>query len=127
MFTRWKREREIRLVLKRLAKQRVVTILQAGNVWVIEHAVSEKDDDVAAALRTCHMRGWVEVLEEAVPEAEFNPNNPPRPPIGGVAPLYRLTASGWNALNRSHAWVISTFVVVSGTFIATLIRIATGA
>ena len=51
-------ERQVRQTLRRLARQRVAFILQPENVWVVERAVSEDEGkDVAAALRTCQLRG----------------------------------------------------------------------
>jgi hypothetical protein len=67
MLTDWKREHFIRSVLKKLSRQRVAVLLQPGDVWVIEKAVNVDDDDVKEALRTCHMRGWVEPLSNSVP------------------------------------------------------------
>jgi hypothetical protein len=61
-------ERLINKTLRRLAKQRVTMILQPGNVWVIEYAVSEgESSDISAALRTCHLWGWVAPEMNAVP------------------------------------------------------------
>ncbi len=80
MFTHWRREWRIRTTLRALARQRVALILQPGNAWVIENAVSDQDDDTASATRTCFMRGWVEPLADAVPTGKLGPGGelPPR-------------------------------------------------
>lgn len=126
MFDEWRRERFIRKTLRRLSQQRVALILQPGNVWVIEKAVTEgKNEKVAAALRTCDLRGWVKVLQDAVPRGELTLEGklPEGLPISGVAPIYKLTEAGWNVIHRSHEWVFATFVVVAITLIATILGI----
>jgi hypothetical protein len=113
MLTDWKRERFIRSVLRKLSRQRVASILQPGNVWVIEKAVSG-DDGVEEALRTCHMRGWTEPLADSVPKGALTPQGtlPPMDKLySGHGPLYRLTDAGWNVVHQSHEWVVLTYVV----------------
>src|ERR1051325_8216678 len=95
MFEDFRRERFIRKTLRRLARQRVRLVVPLGhpptNVWVAEHAVQEETDDgIAAAIRTCHMRGWVELLHDAVPRAQLGPDG--RPPQGwqGTSPCIAL-------------------------------------
>jgi len=116
MFDEWHRERFIRKTLRRLSQQRVVGIRQPDNILEgeglrIEKAVSEGEGDkVVAALRTCSLRGWVEVYTDAVP-------------LLGVAPVYKLTSAGWNVIHRSHEWVVATFVIVAITLIATILSI----
>ncbi len=124
MFDEWHRERFIRKTLRRLSQQRVALVLQPGNVWVIEKAVSESEE-VVAALRTCNLRGWVEVHSNAVPRGELTPEGklPEGLPMSGVAPVYKLTEAGWNVIHRSHEWVVATFVVVTITLIATILGI----
>ena len=118
----WKRERSVRKVLRRLSRQRVDLILQPGNVWVVNHGVTEADD-VSEALRTCHMRGWVEPMSNAIPQGKLTPDG--RLPEGemftGIAPMYRLTEAGWNAIHRLHTWVVVTCVVALITLIATVV------
>ena len=94
-------------------------ILQPGDAWVVGKAVSEGEgQEVAAALRTCHLRGWVEIQSNAVPHV-----NPGSLRIEGVAPIYKLTEAGWNVIHRSHEWVVATFIVVTVTLIATILGI----
>jgi len=73
-------EQFILSVLRKLARQRVALILQPGNVWVIEKAI-QRNDDVDEALRTCHLRGWVEPIENAIPKIRLGPDGllPPGP------------------------------------------------
>ena len=54
MFDRF--ERTIRRTLRKLAKQRIRMVLQPGNAWVIDRAITH-DDDTQAALLTGQMRG----------------------------------------------------------------------
>src|SRR3990172_10363930 len=120
MIDGWMRERKIRSVLRRLARQRVVGVFQPGNIWVIELS-PVVDEEVEAALRTCQLRGWVEILEKAMPKGRLTPNGklPPGKLFDGVEPVYRLTESGWNVINRTHTWIVVTCVVAVATLIAT--------
>jgi hypothetical protein len=115
----WRRERQIRRTLKTLSQQPVVRIFQPGDVWVMERAISEDDEGVAEALRTCHLRGWVEMVQDAIPQARFETDPQSLAPTRR-APLYRLTDAGWAQIRRTHAWVIATFVVALVTLIATI-------
>jgi hypothetical protein len=126
MFDGWHRERFIRKTLRRLSQQRVALVLQPGNVWVVEKAVSEGESkEVVAALRTCSLRGWVEIQSNAVPRAKLTPEGrlPEGLPISGIAPVYKLTEAGWNVIHRSHEWVVATFIVVTITLVATILSI----
>jgi hypothetical protein len=104
-------EKEIQQTLKRLSKQRVAFVLQPGNVWIIDNVIedSEKAD---AALKTCHMRGWVEPIEKSLPRGKLTPdqNLPAGNMFTDAGPLYRLTEAGWSVINRTHGW--SVFAVV---------------
>ena len=86
-----KRERFIKKVLKELSRQRVEGILPDG-VWVVNSAVTE-EEDVVAAVRTCHMRGWVEPLCNAIPHGQLTAEGklPQGGRFSGTAPVYRLT------------------------------------
>ena len=121
-FSEWQKERFIRKTLKRISRQRVAAILQPGNVWLVEKS-PHIDEKMEAALRTCHLRGWVEPLADAVPKGEVTKKGdlPDRP--YGVGPIYRLTEAGWNALNRIYGWVIATWLIAFVTLITTMISI----
>ena len=98
-----KREYSIYRTLKALSKQRVALILQPGNVWVIEKAIPDSETK-EENLRTCHLRGWVEPIVNAIPKGKLAPDG--SLPSGDIfteqTPLYRLTDSGWNAIHRTH-------------------------
>jgi hypothetical protein len=66
LFPGWRRERLISRVLKQLARSRVVGIVQPNNVWIVENALISDSEEIEAALRTCYMRGWIDLLEEKV-------------------------------------------------------------
>ena len=106
LFVGWKREWLIRRVLKKLSRQRVVGILQPGNVWVIEKTlIANQNEDIEAALRTCFMRGWIDVMEENVRHGSPLPDGSvPKPPFQSVGPTWKLTDSGWAAIQRAHEW-----------------------
>jgi hypothetical protein len=117
------REMFIRSVLRRLAKQRVAMILQPGNVWVIEKALAE-DDHVDEALRTCYLRGWIEVLDNAVPTGTLKPDGTlPEQCVTHIKPMYRLTDSGWTVIHGTHAWIVMTWLTALATLIASIIGI----
>lgn len=98
-----KREYSIYRTLKALSKQRVVLILQPGNVWVIEKSLSNSHEQ-EENLRTCYMRGWVEPIENAIPKGKLLPDGslPSSNIFTEHGPLYKLTDSGWNAIHRTH-------------------------
>lgn len=105
-------EYKIYRLLKKLSRQRAVVILQPGNVPVIEKAVSETEEN-DWIFYTCLMRGWIEVLQENVPTGALTPKG--ELPSGEIFTknknTYRLTDSGWAAINRSHQWVIFTALI----------------
>lgn len=107
MLTNWRREWAIRRVLGRLARQRVAIVLQPGNLWVIENAV-EDTKDVDAALKTCFMRGWVEPLTNSIPKGSLNKDGtlPAGELFKSAGPVWKLTDSGWAAINRAHEWTL---------------------
>lgn len=120
-FENFRRERNVRRVLRALARQRVAVILQPGDVWVIENAPSNlplQDE----ALRTGLMRGWVEVLHDAVPSGSLGPDGrlPEGPPFQSRATIFRLTEAGWLVIHRTQFWVLATFVVALASLIATM-------
>lgn len=95
-------------------------MLQPGNVWVIEYAVPD-DEETDALLKTCYMRGWVEPLENSVPKGKLQPNGslPDGPIFQSQGPVWKLTDSGWSAINRSHQLVLlGLFLSLMGVLIA---------
>jgi hypothetical protein len=107
-------------VLRKLARQRVGLVLQPGNVWVIEFAVRD-DEQTDALLKTCYMRGWVEPLENSVPKGKLAADG--SLPTGNVfqssGPVWKLTDSGWSAINRTHQLaILSLFLSLLGVLLA---------
>jgi len=116
-----KRERFIRKVLKSISKQRVALILQPGNVFVIEKApVSEPG--LEEALRTCHMRGWIEPICNAIPKGKLTKDCklPDGDLFTEIGPYYRLTEAGWSVIRRTHLWVVTTCLIALATLIGTI-------
>lgn len=107
-----KREYSIYRTLKALSKQRVALILQPGNVWVIEKAIPNSETK-EENLRTCHLRGWVEPIENAIPKGKLAPDGslPSDDIFTEQAPLYRLTDSGWNAIHRTHVITLLSIIL----------------
>lgn len=121
MLESFRREWKIRKTLKQLQQQTVGMILRPGNVWVIEKAI-KIDRDTEAALATCLMRGWVEVLEHAVPNTELPPDlDVSELSWNKVTAIYRLTGAGWNAIHRTQGWIVATFLVALLSVIVTVI------
>jgi hypothetical protein len=120
-----KRERSVRKVLRRLSRQRVEVILQPGNVWVVNHGVTE-EDDVSEALRTCHIRGWVEPMSNAIPQGRLTADGklPEGDMFSGSAPVYRLTEAGWSVIHRSHTMAVVTCVVALMALLAAAASLA---
>jgi len=69
------------------------------------------------------MRGWIDVLEDAVPKGEWNAQGMPdlQRSFKRTEPLFRLTDSGWAVINRVQTWLIATFVVSVIAVVATLV------
>ena len=110
VFTAFKRGRRIRQVLRPLAGQRVVAVLQPGDVWLIENAPNLPGKE---AITTCLMRGWVEVLQDAVLKSQLCPDGLPDryEAIKGNDTVYRITDSGCAVINRTHTCSLATFAV----------------
>lgn len=120
MLSNYRREWQIRKILKRASKQRVAVVLQPGNVWVIENAL-EHTDETDAALKTCYMRGWVEILENSVPRGQLTKEGtlPEGQLFNSSSPIWKLTDSGWAAINRVHEWtLIGVFLAAISTLVA---------
>jgi hypothetical protein len=125
-LTTRQRERAIKRALRKIAQQRVATILQPGNVLVIECAPTQLEAS-AEILHTCHLRGWLEVIDHAVPTTTLSADgripeaflrNPER------RPSYRLTEAGWHVINGTHIWLVATFWVSFAALIAAALAIA---
>jgi hypothetical protein len=119
LFTGLKREWIIRRVLNKLSRQRVVGILQPGNVWIIEKGVIT-NEETGAALRTRFMRGWIDVMENNVRHGSPLPDGTiSKPWFQSVGPTWKLTDSGWAAIQRTHEWeLIGILIAALSAFLA---------
>lgn len=125
MFEDLRRERDVRRALRAIARQRVALVLQPGNFPVVE--CSPPDEEwFDVGVRTCHIRGWVEVLYEGMPTGalRMEGSSPVFPAQMSPKTHYRLTEGGWTVLNRSHGWVIATFTVALMSLVAGVASVA---
>lgn len=123
MFSNYRREWQIRKALRKASMQRVALVLQPGNVWVIENAL-EHTEETDAALKTCYMRGWVEILENSVPTGQLTKegNLPQGQLFNSSSPIWKLTDSGWAAINRIHEWaLIGVFLAAVSILVAVVL------
>ena len=74
------------------------------------------------ALRTCHMRGWIEPICNAIPKGKLTKNGllPKGDIFTQVGPYYRLTEAGWSVIRRTHFWIIITCVIAFATLVGTI-------
>lgn len=116
-----KNERFIRKVLKSLSRQRVALILQPGNVFVVEK-VPASQPGFEEALRTCHMRGWIETICNAIPKGKLTEDGrlPEGDLVTEIGPYYRLTEAGWAVIRQTHLWVVTTCLIALATLIGTI-------
>ncbi|WP_417510484.1 hypothetical protein [Methylophaga sp.] len=113
-------EIKIHRVLKKLARQRVAMILEPGHVPVIERAIS-RDEQTNALLLTAEIRGWVEVLHENLPTGKITEegNINQSQPFDSLQNHYKLTDSGWAAIQRRHQLsLLSLGVALLGIYVA---------
>jgi hypothetical protein len=125
MFDTFRDERQVRRALKALSRQRVAMVLQPGNVQVVE--LSPPDEEwFELGVRTCLIRGWVEVLHENLPTGavRLDGRTPVMPSQMAPKTHYRLTEGGWAVLTRSHGWVLATFLVSSLGLLAAVASLA---
>lgn len=124
MFDR--REARIRRTLRHLSRQRIALTLpnpSGGHpIWVIEMTPArsqENDDD----LHSCLLRGWVEVLLDAVPTDQLKPDGSlPDQPLGQQnGTIYRLTDSGWSVVRGTHAVSVAALYVAIFSLTVTVI------
>ena len=121
----WRRERRVRWVLKRLAHQRVIRILNPGSFWLVEKSLPT-GDGIQESLRTCHLRGWVEPISPVgIPHIEVTSDGelPSDLAPSHVDPIYRVTDAGWNQIHNMYGWILATFAVAFLTFCATIVSL----
>ena len=122
MLTNLQRERFIRRILRKLGRQRVAVVLQPGNIWVVEKAV-EDTVETDAALKTCHIRGWVEPLENAIPKGKLSPDGKlPENLFEGIGPTYKLTSAGWSVIYRSYQLALLALLISATSLLISAIR-----
>lgn len=124
IYESWRRERVIRRVLRGIARQRVLRVMQPGNAWLVERALTV-DEEVEGALRTCFLRGWVEpISNDPIPHGDaFRVGAATGPLFDGARVIYRLTDSGWNVINNVQAWVVATFVISVASLFASVVGV----
>ena len=107
-----RREFSIYKTLRFLARQRIAVILQPGNVWVVEKAMPDTEQN-QENIQTCLIRGWLEVFQESVPTGKLTEELklPSGNIFDGKKAIYRLTDSGWNAIHRSHVLLILSLIL----------------
>ena len=87
-------------------------------MWVIDQAVEDTPEN-DAALKTCYIRGWVEVLENSIPKGKVNPDGSLSEGslFSGTGPLYKVTDSGWAVVHHTQLWTLVAVVVSALSFI----------
>lgn len=119
-------ERRIRRTLRRLARQRAALILQPGNVWVVERALTDDSETTHADLATCQMRGWIEVLHDAVPKGAVNPDGSLSQPVfHGTKTIWRLTSAGWSVVQGTHRLAMFAVTVSVLSFVVSAASLLT--
>ena len=102
MFSDFIYEFKMHRLLKKVGRQRVTMILEPGNVPVIERAIS-RDEKTKGLLLTAEIRGWVEVLHEALPTGQIDQDGRfNEQPFQSLETHWKLTDSGWAAIQRRH-------------------------
>jgi hypothetical protein len=106
------RERQVRKALRAIASQRVAMWDPQREMIVLEKSPS-REEWFELGVRTALIRGWVQVLHEHLPTGQvtFQGKDPIFPRSASLMTHYKLTEGGWAVLNRSHAWVLATFLV----------------
>ena len=119
MLDNLRREMRIKSTLRALARQRVGTVLQPGNAWVVENILIDTDQ-TDADLKTCFMRGWVEPLADAIPKSKLKSDGSlPDDLFESSGPVWKLTDSGWMVIHRAHEiTLLSIFLAIVGIIVA---------
>lgn len=105
-------EQNLLNLLRNIKRQRVVVILDPGDVPVIERAIGH-DENTRAMLLTAQIRGWVEVLYENTLTGDVSSSGEidVSKPFTSTQTYWKLTDSGWGAIQRRHQLNIFAFVV----------------
>ena len=83
---------------------------------IVERRISSDNN----ALLTCRARGWAEPMTVGAIDSAIDPTAD-RPQERFT--VYRLTDSGWNAVQRTHDWIVRTVIVAALTLVATVVGI----
>lgn len=113
-----KKEWFVKKTLRKLSKQRVAGVIDG--VWIVEGGIN-LDKDIEAALRTCHMRGWVEPITGTIPHSKWSEDSKITKGMSG--PTYRLTEAGWNIVHDSYKFIQATFLITTITLIIALFNL----
>ena len=89
----YKEERDIRVVLRRLAQQRVVGFATNGEDVKANEVVVDRTN--GPLLKTCQLRGWAEPDGGEVKDPDVRLLLP-----SGFAGSWRLTDAGWGIIQR---------------------------
>lgn len=122
MFESIKYNWKIHRLLRQLAKQRVRGVLPPNNVWVLEFAVQDTEVN-EALLYTCQLRGWVELLHESVPTGHLNSDGSviESMPLNSKSHIWKLTDSGWAAIQRRHEiTILGILIALIGVIVAVI-------
>ncbi|WP_152598511.1 hypothetical protein [Acinetobacter sp. HR7] len=94
-----------------------------NNIWIVENV--PKLPNKQEALNTCLIRGWVEIIDNAVPTGELNEDTftHPESTFSHYSAIYRITDSGWAVINRTHSWVLATFSISLLALISSIIQL----
>ena len=120
MFGDFIYEFKMHQVLKMVARQRVVMILEPGNVPVVERAIG-RDEETKTFLLTAQIRGWVDILHEGMPTGKIdeNSNMNIEQPFDSKENHWKLTDSGWAAIQRRYQLsVLSISIAIIGALVA---------
>jgi hypothetical protein len=110
-------EKFVRKTLRDLARQRMMGVVQPGNLWLILGGPSS-DEETFCAIQTAIMRGWVSIVHSNIPSGEVQ-----RPELGlyRSGSIYGLTDSGWRVVHNEFWWIVVAAVSgILGVVIATL-------
>lgn len=96
-----------------------------NRVWVIEHAITDDDEETHADLVTCQMRGWIEVLHGAIPHSGLNKDGSlPKEGFGQSKTLWGLTSAGWSVIQGTHRLALYATTIATISLLISAISFA---
>lgn len=105
-----RKERRIRKLLRKIARQRVIGKVDPNtDVWIIEKSPDLSSLRNQADIKTCLFRGWVEPLDSSN-TWRYDPkkNNLSK---SEVETKYRLTESGWKIIRSEYIILLLVLAV----------------